>query len=107
MLPGNMKCTGQFELNGVSAQENELENPDGREKIVSRTLVVKTMKIFLLMALGMLSTSNCMFCQTWTQTSAPGNMWISVASSANGSNLVAVSASLFTPPYISTNSGQT
>jgi hypothetical protein len=41
--------------------------------------------------------------QTWTQTSAPSNSWASVASSADGSKLVA--AAIGGSIYISTNSG--
>jgi hypothetical protein len=50
---------------------------------------------------------------TWTQTSAPSNNWVSVASSADGSKLVAASAPVFInggwagPIYTSTNSGMT
>ena len=44
----------------------------------------------------------------WTQTSAPSNNWVSVASSADGSELV-VAATLFNRGdgliYVSTNSG--
>jgi photosystem II stability/assembly factor-like uncharacterized protein len=43
--------------------------------------------------------------QTWTQTSAPSNFWISVASSADGNKLVA--AGRIGLIYTSTNSGTT
>lgn len=47
--------------------------------------------------------------QTWTQTSAPMTNWTSVASSADGSRLVATADGGFgaSPIYISTNSGAT
>jgi photosystem II stability/assembly factor-like uncharacterized protein len=50
---------------------------------------------------------------TWTQTSAPSNNWVSVASSADGSKLVAASAPVIInsgwvfPIYTSTDSGMT
>jgi hypothetical protein len=48
------------------------------------------------------------FAQTWTQTSAPSNNWASVASSADGSKLVAAAGLSYGGDgliYISTNSG--
>src|SRR5208282_1885180 len=45
------------------------------------------------------------FAQTWTPTSAPTNIWFSVASSADGSKIVAVS--YYDGIYASTNSGMT
>jgi len=80
------------------------------------------MKIFKMLLPGMaiLMMVNCAFAQTWTQTSAPSNDWASVASSADGNTLAAVSLSITraTSPdgrtittygdgliYISTNSG--
>jgi hypothetical protein len=44
---------------------------------------------------------------TWTQTSAPSNFWSSVASSADGSKLVAVVNQSPYLIYVSTNSGAT
>jgi len=49
--------------------------------------------------------ANSAVAQTWTQTSAPTNHWLSVASSADGSKLIAVDTSGHY--YISTNSGIT
>lgn len=58
----------------------------------------------LLVASTALLTANFALAQTWTQTSAPTNSWSCVASSADGTKLVAVgSRSIFT----STNSGAT
>src|ERR1039457_2413130 len=42
--------------------------------------------------------------QTWTQTSAPGTNWTAIASSADGSTLVALNHDVI---YVSTNSGIT
>jgi photosystem II stability/assembly factor-like uncharacterized protein len=67
---------------------------------------MKTRNSRLLTLLAILvsaSEINCAFAEGWTQTSAPSNAWQSVATSADGVNLVAV-ANLGTI-YISTNSG--
>ena len=50
------------------------------------------------------AVANFAFAQTWTRTSAPANDWISVASSADGSRLVASGSQSI---YISTNFGTT
>jgi hypothetical protein len=68
------------------------------------------MKIFkmLLPGLAILMMVNCVFAQTWTQTSAPSNDWVSVASSADGSKLVAAAGLTNGGDgliYVSTNSG--
>jgi len=52
---------------------------------------------------GLFTVADPAFSQTWTQTSAPSNYWVSIASSADGSKLVA--AAHAGPIYISTNSG--
>jgi hypothetical protein len=65
---------------------------------------MKVAKFFWLVA-AMLMVADLAVAQTWTQTSAPvGQDWYSVASSADGNKLVAVSVS---PGriYTSTNSG--
>ncbi len=58
---------------------------------------------------GAFITGNSVFAQTWTQTSAPLDSWWAVASSADGSKLVAVTVPFFAPTqgtiYLSTNSG--
>jgi hypothetical protein len=63
---------------------------------------MKTFKM-LLPGMAILTMVNCVFAQTWTQTSAPSNSWAFVASSADGSKLVA--AAIGGSIYISTNSG--
>jgi photosystem II stability/assembly factor-like uncharacterized protein len=69
---------------------------------------MKTFKM-LLPGMAILTMVNCAFAQTWTQTSAPSNNWISVASSADGSKLVATTdlGTNIGPIYASTNSGIT
>jgi photosystem II stability/assembly factor-like uncharacterized protein len=78
---------------------------------------MKTFKI-LLWASTALLTANFALAQTWTQTSAPVTNWISIASSADGSKLVAAANGGFYfngtneitlpgPIYTSTNSGAT
>jgi photosystem II stability/assembly factor-like uncharacterized protein len=63
---------------------------------------MKTFKLLLLLpGMTILMMVNCVFAQTWTQTGAPTNNWISVASSADGSKLVAIGHGL----YVSSNSG--
>jgi hypothetical protein len=47
------------------------------------------------------------FAQTWTQTTAPNNSWISVASSADGTKLIAVGYYISPLIFLSTNSGAT
>jgi hypothetical protein len=61
------------------------------------------MKSFKMLLPGMaiLLMVNCVFAQTWTQTGASTNNWIYVASSADGSKLVAIGHGL----YVSSNSG--
>jgi hypothetical protein len=71
----------------------------------------RPMKIFKMLLPGMaiLMMVNCVFAQTWTQTSAPSNDWVSVVSSADGSKLVAITdpGTNIGPIYASTNSGLT
>lgn len=52
---------------------------------------------------GLFITVDSMRAQTWTQTSATGFQWNSVASSADGSKLIAAGNAM----YLSTNSGAT
>ena len=56
---------------------------------------------------GLLPAVHPAFGQTWTQTSAPSNSWIALASSADGAKLVALASSSRTSGqiYTSTNSG--
>jgi hypothetical protein len=69
--------------------------------------------LLALVALGRLfAWFNPAFAQIWTQTSAPITNWVSVASSADGTKLVAVAgqkgyAAEVGPIYTSTNSGVT
>lgn len=61
-------------------------------------------KKFVLLAIGLFAVVQFSSAQTWTQTSAPSNFWNCVASSVDGSKLVATYGGdgLI---YISTNSG--
>jgi len=59
----------------------------------------------LCVALAMLTALNHAGAQTWTQTSAPSNFWYSVASSGDGTKLVAAIANAGI--YTSANSGST
>ncbi|HTY88744.1 MAG TPA: hypothetical protein VMB80_14850 [Candidatus Acidoferrum sp.] len=63
----------------------------------------------LLCVLTVLSTAYPALAQTWTQTSAPSNLWYAVASSAGGGKLVAVIGGQFWNGqiYTSTNAGAT
>jgi hypothetical protein len=56
---------------------------------------------------GLLPAVHPAFGQTWTQTSAPSNSWLAVASSADGARLVALASSnrISGQIYTSTNSG--
>jgi hypothetical protein len=65
---------------------------------------MKFVKILLLVA-AVWSGSNSAFAQTWTPTGAPSKMWIAVASSADGSKLIAGSGDWIY--CLSTNSGNT
>jgi photosystem II stability/assembly factor-like uncharacterized protein len=58
---------------------------------------------------GLFAAVNSVSAQTWTQTSAPTNLWYSVASSADGNKLVAAMGGQFWtgPIYTSTNAGTT
>ena len=56
------------------------------------------------MVCGLIAATQPVFAQTWTQTSAPNSNWESIASSADGSRLVAVGNGRV---YTSTNSGAT
>jgi hypothetical protein len=53
---------------------------------------------------ALLTADNPVFAQTWTKTSAPSNRWWSVATSADGTKLAAVTDLSI---YTSTNSGAT
>src|SRR3989442_1029319 len=63
------------------------------------------MKTQPLVLAGLLTAVNPAFAQSWMQTSAPITNWTSIASSADGSKLVAVANP--GPIYTSTNSGDT
>src|ERR1039458_2918004 len=70
--------------------------------------------LFVSVWCGLLAIALSTPAQTWTQTSAPSTNWVSVASSADGTKLVAANYTLFTPGaisatpiYVSTNSGAT
>jgi hypothetical protein len=52
------------------------------------------LKLVILLLGGMFTVANPASAQTWTQTSAPSNHWASVASSADGTKLVAVNAGI-------------
>jgi hypothetical protein len=65
---------------------------------------MKNFRILLVVSTALL-TANFAFAQTWTQTSAPSDDWVTVASSADGSKLIAGSLGLIYG--ISTNSGST
>ncbi len=70
---------------------------------------MKAVKI-LLLAVATLLVADFAFGQTWTQTSAPAHEWTSIASSADGTKLVATAPAggAFTGSiYTSTNSGGT
>lgn len=65
---------------------------------------IKTLSLLIALWTGLIPA----FAQTWTQTSAPSNDWVSVASSADGSKLVAAAGLANLGDgliYISTNSG--
>ena len=67
---------------------------------------MRMLKLFIgLIGLGSFGLVNSTFAQTWTQTSAPTNSWNAIASSADGTKLVA--AIYGGGIYVSTNSGAT
>ena len=74
---------------------------------------MKATRFLWLVVLGGYLATNFSSAQTWIQTSAPTNSWRSVASSADGTRLVAVADSTAGIPagpgaiYLSTNSGVT
>jgi len=70
--------------------------------------LVQFSKLWLRMV-AMIACSTSLFGQnfTWKQTSAPQNLWISVAASADGTKLVAVGSYGGGNIYLSTNSGVT
>src|SRR5579859_6869614 len=60
------------------------------------------------LALAVILLAAPAFAQTWVQTSAPQTNWVSLAASADGTKLVAVSGSSVNGSvYTSTNSGFT
>ncbi len=66
---------------------------------------MKTFRILLVASTALL-TANFALAQTWMQTSAPNNLWISVASSADGIKLAAVAGGKSPGPiYTSKDSG--
>jgi hypothetical protein len=72
---------------------------------------MKAAGILFSVALGILGAAHFAFAQTWTQTSAPSNNWVSVAMSADGRRLAAVAnytgGTAGGGIFISTNSGAT
>jgi hypothetical protein len=52
-------------------------------------LLMKAAKIFLLAGLTGVIAVNLCFAQTWTQTTAPSNLWSCVASSVDETKLIA------------------
>ncbi|MGO9704396.1 MAG: WD40/YVTN/BNR-like repeat-containing protein [Limisphaerales bacterium] len=62
-------------------------------------------ELLLMTFCGLIAAGNSAFAQTWTQTSAPTNYWTSVASSADGTKLVAAAKN--DGIWVSTNSGDT
>jgi hypothetical protein len=62
-------------------------------------------RIYLLMTIGLLSGLHHAIAQTWTPTTAPSKNWVAVASSADGSKLIAAGQSWIY--CISTNAGST
>jgi hypothetical protein len=70
--------------------------------------LIKSVLPALIILGGLFNNIHCAFAQTWTQTSAPSNDWVSVADSADGSKLVAAAGLANGGDgliYISTNSG--
>ena len=65
---------------------------------------MKTLIPMLVVVCGLIDAIEPVFAQTWTQTSATNSGWESIASSADGSRLVAVGVG---GVYTSTNSGTT
>ena len=67
---------------------------------------MKSVQLILLMAFGLMARG-LLSAQVWTQTSAPTNTWMAIASSADGTKLVAVAGGQFAtgPIYSSTNAG--
>lgn len=71
-------------------------------------MIMRTVGWLIIAALiGLLTLIGSAWSQTWTQTSAPTNNWTSVASSADGSKLVAVAGDPDGQIYTSTDSGAT
>jgi photosystem II stability/assembly factor-like uncharacterized protein len=72
---------------------------------------MKTLLLAAIFCCGIFAMVNFAFGQTWVPTSAPITNWVTVASSADGNNLVAASRDMFgSSPgllYTSTNSGLT
>ena len=67
--------------------------------------------LLLMVICDLFAASNPSLAQTWTQTSAPEELWSYVASSADGTKLVASATDFLKPDsgmiYTSTNSGST
>ena len=66
---------------------------------------IKNLLLTVAISTGWFIAVNLTFAQTWTRTSAPSNNWEAVASSADGSKLIAAGMSWIY--CISTNSGST
>jgi Tfp pilus assembly protein FimT len=72
--------------------------------------IIKSMLLAVAAWGGLFTMADPAFSQTWTQTSAPSNYWVSIASSADGTKLAAVASPGPANPgpiYVSTNSGAT
>jgi hypothetical protein len=68
-------------------------------------MLMRAVKVYFLMALSICLALEPLIAQTWTQTSAPTKGWMSLASSADGTKLIA--GFEFGGLYTSTNSGVT
>ncbi len=66
-------------------------------KLLSCTL--SRIELLLVVFYGWMAAVNPVFAQTWTQTSAPSNNWVSVAASADGTKLVAAAGQIVINGY--------
>jgi hypothetical protein len=75
---------------------------------INRSVRTKNWPVFLATLCVYLTRLQTASAQTWTQTSAPSNNWVSVAVSADGTRLVAVAGGSHAGPiYTSTDYGAT
>jgi hypothetical protein len=98
---GGKMISGLVPHGGTATVKIRLPKNDG-ECLIRLSRQMKPFKILLLIATVWFG-ANSGFAQTWTQTSAPNGNWNSIASSADGSKLVAVAYPGLI--YTSTNSG--